>query len=192
MISALTWPLFTLAKVDVELYDKVEEEEEYHLNNRTRRLTEMFVLFFGLFFHNTFVGVSLGVAGNNYQLFIAVIFHQFAEGLGMGSRVAMANIKSRLTICLIDLLFSLSAPAGIAVGLAIKGSIENGSFAYNIVEGVVQALSGGILIYISGTHMMTPEIDESWSVKVQYWHRFAAYVGILVGSAAMAVMAIWA
>ncbi len=167
----------------------LKEEERL---NRSKHFTEMAVLFFGLFFHNIFVGITLGVSEDDYQLFIAILFHQFFEGLGMGSRVAMANLKRRITIFAIDLLFAVSAPAGIGLGLGIKSSIEDGSFTYSIVEGLFQALSGGILIYIAGTHMMSPVILTSWSNKLKYMHRCAAYVGILLGCAAMAVIGIWA
>jgi zinc transporter 1/2/3 len=87
---------------------------------------------------NVFVGLALGTADNDKALFIAIIFHQFFEGLGLGSRVAVANLKRFLSILIIDLIFAASAPLGIGIGIGIKSAIEDDDYAYNIVDGTFQ------------------------------------------------------
>ncbi len=77
-----------------------------------------------------FVGLALGTAENDRALFIAIIFHQFFEGLGLGSRVAVANLGRFISILAIDLTFAASTPVGIGIGIGIKSAIEQDSHAY--------------------------------------------------------------
>ncbi|ELR23369.1 metal cation transporter, ZIP family protein [Acanthamoeba castellanii str. Neff] len=107
----------------------------------TRRMVKMLVLFFGLLFHNIFVGLALGTADNDHALFIAIIFHQFFEGLGLGSRVADVDMRKILSVLLIDFVFAASAPVGIGIGLGVKSALEDGSMAYSTVDGTFQALT---------------------------------------------------
>ena len=84
-----------------------------------------------------FVGLALGTAENDRALFIAIIFHQFFEGLGLGSRVAVANLGRFISILAIDVTFAASTPVGIGIGIGIKSAIEQDSHAY-IVDGTPQ------------------------------------------------------
>lgn len=45
------------------------------------------------------------------------------------------------------IIYGLSTPVGIAVGLALRGGYDPGSPTASIVSGVLDALSAGILIY---------------------------------------------
>jgi zinc transporter 1/2/3 len=82
--------------------------------------------------------LALGTAENDHELFIAIIFHQFFEGLGLGSRVADADLRRILSVLAIDFLFAASAPVGIGIGLGIKSAVENGSMAYSVIDGTFQ------------------------------------------------------
>jgi zinc transporter 1/2/3 len=90
---------------------------------------------------NIFVGLALGTADNDHALFIAIIFHQFFEGLGLGSRVADVDMRKIASILLIDFVFAASAPVGIGIGLGVKSALEDGSMAYSTVDGTFQALT---------------------------------------------------
>jgi zinc transporter 1/2/3 len=87
------------------------------------------------------VGLALGTADNDHALFIAIIFHQFFEGLGLGSRVADVDMRKILSVLLIDFVFAASAPVGIGIGLGVKSALEDGSMAYSTVDGTFQALT---------------------------------------------------
>lgn len=63
------------------------------------------MLLFGLTFHSLFVGIALGVAGDDVSLFLAILFHQFFEGLALGARVARANFKSKAHVWILDILY---------------------------------------------------------------------------------------
>lgn len=161
-------------------------------NAHTKRVVKMFVLFFGLLFHNVFVGLALGTADNDHALFIAIVFHQFFEGLGLGSRVATANLKRFISILIIDIIFAASAPVGIGIGIGVKSALEDDDYAYSIVDGTFQALSGGILIYVALVHMLRGYAEVDIKGMALHWHKLSSYLGLLLGAAAMAVIGIWA
>jgi len=163
-------------------------------------MTKMLVLFFGLFFHNIFVGIALGIADGDYALLIAITFHQFFEGLGMGSRVALAGLGRFFSVLAIDVVFAASAPAGIGLGLVFKSSLTNDSTLYMALDGVFQGISGGILVYVALVHMIRAyaesavggEVDDGKAARAWEWHKWASFLGVLCGAAAMAIIGIWA
>jgi len=158
----------------------------------TAPLTKMFVCFIGLSLHNVFVGLALGIADNDLQLFIALIFHQFFEGLGMGARIAMANLRSLPIVLVLDLGFACVVSIAIAVGIGIKSVVENHQETYEIIDGTFQGLSGGILVYVALVHMIRTYAETGVTGKALEYHRVASYVGLLLGAAIMAVIGIWA
>ena len=73
------------------------------------------VLEVGILIHSVLVGIDLGVTSHisdTRSLLIALCFHQFFEGLGLGSRVADVNMRKILSVLLIDFVFAASAPVG--------------------------------------------------------------------------------
>jgi zinc transporter 1/2/3 len=96
---------------DLDVVVTVAEEEEAHAEHITEAqigyYTELYVLLFGLSFHSIFVGIALGISGNDWGLFAAIIFHQFFEGLALGARVARAGFKSKFHIWLLDVVYPL-------------------------------------------------------------------------------------
>jgi len=153
--------------------------------------TELYVLLFGLSFHSIFVGIALGVSGNDWGLFAAIVFHQFFEGMALGARVARAGFRSKLHIWFLDLIYALSAPIGIAIGIGIEAAISGNNVTYNAVNGIFQGLSSGILIYVSLIHMMKEEMERPEFQKGGNL-LFIMYFGFLIGAGCMAVIGIWA
>ena len=98
-------------------------------------------------------------------LFVVIIFHRRSfsvlflglphcspetfEGLGLGSRLAYLVLPRKFNWVPIAaaLLFAVTTPLGIAVGLGVKSTYNPGSTTASIVSGVLDSLSAGILIY---------------------------------------------
>jgi len=179
----------TLKSDDID----VDTEQISSKQDDAKLLAEMWILWAGLSFHSIFVGLALGLEGNEFALFSAIVAHQFFEGLALGSRVAKLNLKRHTQIVLIDTAYALSAPIGIAIGLLVRSVVFSGSASsvcsYWSANMVIQALSGGILIYISLVHMIKEEID---CLHEKSLHKLLLFSGILLGAAAMAILAIWA
>jgi solute carrier family 39 (zinc transporter), member 1/2/3 len=72
------------------------------------------------------------------------------EGLGLGARLASLELPRPYHVKVPvagAILFGLTAPLGIAVGLGVRSSYSPDSEAATIVSGVLDALSAGVLIY---------------------------------------------
>jgi solute carrier family 39 (zinc transporter), member 1/2/3 len=71
------------------------------------------------------------------------------EGLGVGSRLAYMKLPSQYRWAPIvgGLLYGITTPIGIAVGLGIRSTYNPGTAKASIVSGVLDSLSSGILIY---------------------------------------------
>jgi len=115
--------------------------------------------------HSILIGLTLAVADNFKILFVVIIFHRRSfsvlfldlphrspetfEGLGLGSRLAYLALPTKYNWVPIAaaVLFGVTTPLGIAVGLGVKSTYNPGSVTASIVSGVLDALSAGILIY---------------------------------------------
>jgi zinc transporter 1/2/3 len=71
------------------------------------------------------------------------------EGLGLGSRLASMKLPPSYSYVPIvaAIIYGLTTPIGIAVGLGVRTTYNPGSSKASIVSGVLDALSAGILIY---------------------------------------------
>ncbi|KAI1827411.1 ZIP zinc/iron transport family [Xylaria intraflava] len=160
------------------------------------QLTAIFILEFGVVFHSIFIGLTLAVAGSEFNvLYVVLVFHQTFEGLGLGSRLAIAKwpeSKAWLPY-LLGFGYALSTPISIAVGLGISTTLQPGSSSALLINGVFDSISAGILIYtglvelLAHEFMFNPHMREA-GLKVQLFALF----WVALGSALMAVLAIWA
>lgn len=116
------------------------------------------ILEFGVLFHSVFIGLNLGVADNSDfdTLFPVLVFHQSFEGLGIGARLSAIDIPKRLTwlpwaLCL---AYGLTTPISIAIGLGARHTYDNSSFTANVVNGIFDSISAGILMYTAFVEMI--------------------------------------
>ncbi|KAI0507181.1 hypothetical protein KFK09_013302 [Dendrobium nobile] len=151
------------------------------------------VLELGIVVHSVIIGVSLGTsesAKTIKPLVGALSFHQFFEGVGLGGCIVQANFRGRATV-IMAIFFSLTAPFGIALGIAISSSYNANSSTALIIEGVFDAASAGILIYMSLVDLLAADFTNPRmqnNVKLQ----LGAHLALLSGSAFMSLLATWA
>ncbi|GLJ17948.1 hypothetical protein SUGI_0315060 [Cryptomeria japonica] len=89
------------------------------------------------------------------------------------------------------LAFSFTTPVGIAVGIGISSSYDENSQTALVVQGLFDAASSGILIYMAlvdliAADFLTPRMRKNLSL--QMW----CYAALFLGAGAMALLAIWA
>ena len=155
-------------------------------------LLEVCILLFGLALHSLFVGITVGVAENDWVLLVAVVFHQLFEGYALGAAMVKAKITSVGLLSLFDLLYAISTPAGVAVGLVVRVSVGTDSPSYAIIEGVFQTLSAGILIYLGLCHLLVEDLDHIHQIRPTRAAYSTYIVGLTVGFVGLAVVALWA
>ncbi|KAF7824409.1 Zinc transporter 1 [Senna tora] len=151
------------------------------------------VLELGIVVHSVIIGISLGATGSIdaiKPLLVALSFHQFFEGMGLGGCISQARFKSRST-AIMATFFSLTTPIGIAIGMGISSVYKEDSPTSLIVEGLFNSASAGILIYMAlvdllAADFMNPKLQSN--VKLQ----IGANVSLLLGAGSMSVLAKWA
>lgn len=170
----------------------------FHANsqNLAAQVSNMCLLEFGIVFHSIFVGLTVAVAGSEFKtLYVVIVFHQMFEGLGLGSRLQSTpwTPQNQWIAWLFAVMFSITTPLGIAIGLGIRSSFEINSPRALITTGVFDAISAGILIYTSLVELMGAEFLHSDEFEnASLWTVLGAYVWMALGAILMALIGAWA
>uniref|UniRef100_A0A0A9HBM5 Uncharacterized protein n=1 Tax=Arundo donax TaxID=35708 RepID=A0A0A9HBM5_ARUDO len=89
------------------------------------------------------------------------------------------------------MFFSMTAPVGIAFGIAISSSYNVHSSTAFIIEGVFNSASAGILIYMSLVDLLATDFNKlklQTNTKLQ----LLTYLALFLGAGLMSMLAIWA
>jgi zinc transporter 1/2/3 len=173
--------------------DHVEGDEHA---NYAAQITAIFVLEFGVIFHSIFIGLTLAVTDNFIILLVVLVFHQTFEGLGLGARLGTATWppgSRRWTPYALGLLYAVSTPFAIGMGLIATNSLALEAATSRVVNGVFDAISGGILMYtalvelVAHEFMFNPEMRRA-GLGMQ----LSAYACVAAGVGLMALLAKWA
>lgn len=151
------------------------------------------VLELGIVVHSVIIGISLGASEDVKTirpLVAALTFHQFFEGMGLGGCITQAKFKCRAVV-IMALFFSLTTPVGIAIGIGISSSYNENSPRALAVEGILNAASAGILIYMAlvdllSADFMNPKMQANPKLQL------GANASLLLGAGCMSLLAKWA
>ncbi|OIT27531.1 PREDICTED: zinc transporter 1-like [Nicotiana attenuata] len=150
------------------------------------------VLELGILVHSVIIGISLGTTENPKTikpLIIALSFHQFFEGMGLGGCISQAKYRAR-TIAIMVLFFTLTTPSGIGIGMMISKGYNEQSSSALIVQGVLNSASAGILIYMAlvdllAKDFMHPNLHSNFKLQI------IANVSLVLGASSMSLLAKW-
>ncbi|KAL5220968.1 hypothetical protein ABZP36_025681 [Zizania latifolia] len=151
------------------------------------------VLELGILVHSVIIGVSLGASlrpSTIRPLVGALSFHQFFEGIGLGGCIVQANFKAKATVIMAT-FFSLTAPVGIVLGIAITSSYSKHSSAALVVEGVFNSAAAGILIYMSLVDLLAADFNNP-KLQTNTKLQLATYLALFLGAGLMSLLAKWA
>ena len=131
------------------------------LDPRVQRTIRLYALQFALTVHSVFIGLTTGVAGQSEvrALLVALCFHQFFEGIALGSRIVDTNLKSHAQEALMVFVFSISSPVGIAIGIALSLSLDPNGENFLFVQGTFDSVCAGFLLYI-GFNLLLRDFPE--------------------------------
>jgi zinc transporter 1/2/3 len=153
------------------------------------------VLEFGIIFHSVIIGLNLGVVGSEFAtLYPVLVFHQSFEGLGIGARLSTISFprnKSWMPWALC-ILYGLTTPISIAIGLGVRTSYLPESKVSMIVQGMLNAVSAGFLIYSGLVELLAKDFlfDKERTKKLGRLGLMVGYV--FLGAAIMALIGRWA
>ncbi|CAF3686432.1 unnamed protein product [Rotaria socialis] len=167
----------------------------FHDDNQSNKIST-YLLEFGIALHSILIGVTLGATSESFvALFIALGFHQFFEAIALGAQIARLDRISLQSIILMVVVFVLTTPVGIAIGIGIHFTAYNpDSVAALLINGILDSVSAGILIYVALVNLITAEMGpgarsfHSLSKRLKLLYFVSLYAGV----AAMAVVGRWA
>jgi len=154
-----------------------------------KKTLSAYLLEFGVTVHSVFIGLENGVVGQEelHVLLVALSFHQFFEGIALGSRIADAELPNRWQEFFLCFIFSIAAPLGIAIGIAITASVNPNGRTYLLVEGIFDAICAGILLHI-GLSLLINDFREDVKVhcKGDPKRRNLMFISLWIGAGLMA------
>lgn len=136
--------------------------------NLAMQLGSIFILEFGIIFHSVFIGLSLAVSGSEFtSLYIVLVFHQMFEGLGLGTRIAVAPWPERKNGCLglLVLPMVLLLPSLLPLALVFANLILLEALDALITNGIFDAISAGILLYVGLVELVGNEFMHNDEVR---------------------------
>ncbi|CAG8619477.1 11039_t:CDS:2, partial [Scutellospora calospora] len=148
------------------------------------------ILELGICFHSVIIGLALSVStGADFiSLFIALVFHQMFEGLGLGSRIAELDYPDNsIKPWLMSFAYGITTPIGIAIGLSVRNVYNPASQMALAIQGILDSLSAGILLYSALVGLMANDylhdIEFRRSSKIQQLGAFTCLItGIFIMS----------
>ncbi|KAM0252538.1 hypothetical protein ACHAQJ_007670 [Trichoderma viride] len=181
--------------LDVEELKDIESDSEKTALGFQSQIAAFLILEFGVLFHSIIIGLNLGVVGDEFKtLYPVLVFHQSFEGLGIGARLSVIPFPKRYrwmpwALCL---AYGLTTPISIAIGLGVRTTYNSGSYTANVVSGVLDSISAGILIYTGFVEMIARDFLFN-PYRTQDKKRLAfMLVSLYLGTIIMALLGKWA
>lgn len=159
------------------------------------QIAAFLILEFGIIFHSVIIGLNLGVVGAEFTtLYPVMVFHQSFEGLGIGARLSAITFPPRLAYLpwVLALAYGLTTPVSIAAGMGVRTSYDSGSFASNVVSGVVDSASAGILMYTGLVEMLARDFLFDPHIITDKKRVAFMLLCLFAGTALMSMLGKWA
>ena len=147
----------------------------------------------GCVFHSVIIGITLGTVKIHNEesqlitLLIGLCCHQFLEGLGLGAILASAKF-SIFKSFIFKMLFSVTAPIGIAIGISMSETYDETSYRANIIQGIFNGISCGLLLYVSLVQLISEDFIHH---NLQLKTRFLSIISFCIGSLGMILIAVY-
>ncbi|KAK9374662.1 Zinc/iron permease [Lipomyces chichibuensis] len=173
--------------------EALKESVKAHLFRE--QIATFLILEFGVIVHSVIIGLNLGVVGSEFStLYPVIVFHQSFEGLGIGARMSAIPFptKYRYLPWVLCAAYGLTTPIAIAVGLGVRTTYSSGSYTANIVSGVLDSTSAGILIYTGLVELLARDFLFNPHRTKNSTQLTLMLVSLLTGAGIMALLGKWA
>ncbi|KAJ2607900.1 hypothetical protein H4S08_004657 [Coemansia sp. RSA 1365] len=155
-----------------------------------------YILELGICLHSVIIGLTLSVTtGTGFKtLLVAIVFHQFCEGLALGSRISEVQyLRWAFARAIISAtLFMLVTPLGMVIGIGIRHSYAPSSPSSLITMGVLDSLSAGILLYTGLVNLLAEEFGTLEFRGYRTTKKVACFAATFIGAGIMALIGKWA
>ncbi|KAJ1716949.1 zinc-iron transporter [Aspergillus flavus] len=126
-------------------------------------------------------------------LYPVLVFHQSFEGLGIGARMSAIPFGKHTWLpWILCAMYGLTTPISIAIGLGVRTTYNPGSKVALIVQGVLNAISAGVLIYSGLVELLARDfLFDPDRTKRRSQLSFMVFCTLL-GAGIMALIGKWA
>ena len=90
------------------------------------------------------------------------------------------------------ILFAITTPIGVAIGIGISSTYDEGSAKAQLTQGTFDAVSAGILIYMALVDLISEEFRTVSLEKEIPFLRLKMLLSLTFGAGCMSMFAIWA
>lgn len=163
------WILYSMA-MNTYTQSCESESKAKEINwTQTKALVKAYMLEAGVAVHGIIMGFGYGTLNGTSNLpemrilFIAYIFHQVFEGIGLGITMAETDL-SFVTKVLFACVFALTLPIGIIIGIYSMNYTDNNQGSF--VQGCANSLAAGSLLYIALVEMIAEDFHTVPKEKV--------------------------
>ncbi|KAG1140829.1 hypothetical protein G6F37_008919 [Rhizopus arrhizus] len=154
-----------------------------------------YILELGIIMHSILIGITLAVTDKNEftTLLIALVFHQFFEGMALGTRLNELKHKHWYQPIMMGLLYVCMTPIGIAIGIGIRSSFNSNSFSFVLSQAILDSLSAGILLYNAYVSLMSMEISHNHAFhNASTGRKICCFLSMYIGAGLMSLIGEWA
>lgn len=179
-------PLSTSSSPDATVIDVSNNGDEFV--DLMVALKKAVVLELTCAIHSIIIGFNVGAMTDSSQikiLMFALIFHQFFEGNALGSYCEESKF-SVLSSAVFGLIFSLSLPFGIIIGLFTAHADSA-----LVVQGCANGVAAGMLIYTALVELLQDDFSEA-HVRNNSWLKVAMVFASVMGYSALSFIAVYA
>lgn len=153
-----------------------------------------YLLEIGISLHSVLIGFAFGTNFENdiNFLLIALMIHQFFEGIALSTIFIEAKFKNFLTPILMVVFYSITMPLGGIGGLIIYNINSSNTTTMTCIQGILDSLAAGLLIYDSLVNILSHHTSSN---KWDNMNKISKYIQLLsfyLGCVAMALVGIWA
>lgn len=162
-------------------------------NDQSLRSISTLILELGILMHSVIIGITLGTVDSSFfiTLLVALVFHQFFEGIALGTRVNELECKSWTKPVIMGLLFVCITPIGVAIGIGIRSTMDPPSSI--LAQAILDSLSAGILLYSAYISLMSIEINHNVGFrKASIGRKVFCFACMYLGAAMMSIIGVWA
>lgn len=162
------------------------------LLNEKKHKISTYLLQFGISIHSIIIGIALGIEISEFvPLLIALSFHQFFEGIGLGCILVDVDEKQYLIAIIFGLMFTFTTPIGvcIGIGIALSGYSPTSSL---IGQGILDSFAAGILVYSALVTLLSVDFGTKKFYKLQNYQKFICFIAFYLGAGFMSLIAVWA
>lgn len=174
--------------------DEADSQSSDQERSFKQQITAFLILEFGVIFHSVIIGLNLGSVGDEFStLYPVIVFHQSFEGLGIGARMSAIPFPPGSWLpWILCLAYGLTTPISIAIGIGLRTTYNPGSFTANVVSGVLDAMSAGILLYTGLVELLARDFLFNPERTRKTKRLTFMIVCVLLGTGVMALLGKWA